>query len=217
MTKSQLEAELAALRERELTYRLLLDDSSDPIFCFYRDGTYKYINRAFADYMRMPQEAIIGKRIWDIFSKEEADMRFAAVKWVYENGQTKVIEVRVPTVEGDRFFITTVKPCFDAKDEVFLVICISKDITERKRIEQERERLIEELREAQHNIRTLEGIIPICASCKKIRDDKGAWSQVETYVANHTNAEFSHGICPDCVKELYPEYARQREAEGGDK
>jgi hypothetical protein len=57
-------------------------------------------------------------------------------------------------------------------------------------------------------IKTLQGIIPICAQCKKIRDDKGYWEQVELYVSKHTKAQFSHGICPACAKELYPEYIK---------
>ena len=63
-----------------------------------------------------------------------------------------------------------------------------------------------QLQEALDNIKTLKGFIPICASCKKIRDDEGFWEQVEVYVRDHTEAEFSHGICPDCAHELYPEF-----------
>jgi phosphoserine phosphatase RsbU/P len=66
---------------------------------------------------------------------------------------------------------------------------------------------IEELRQALDQIKTLRGILPICASCKKIRDDQGYWNQVEVYVREHTEAEFSHGICPECVRKLYPEWA----------
>lgn len=77
-----------------------------------------------------------------------------------------------------------------------------------------RELLIAELRLAQHNIRTLEGILPICSSCKKIRDEQDTWVQVESYVSRHTSAEFSHGICPECVEKLYPEL--RRKADGGD-
>ena len=62
-----------------------------------------------------------------------------------------------------------------------------------------------QLQEALDNIKTLKGFIPICANCKKIRDDEGFWEQVEVYVRDHTEAEFSHGICPDCMQELYPE------------
>ena len=65
---------------------------------------------------------------------------------------------------------------------------------------------VEELREALDQIKTLRGIVPICMNCKKIRDDQGFWNQVEVYVCAHTEAEFSHGICPECMKELYPEY-----------
>jgi len=68
----------------------------------------------------------------------------------------------------------------------------------------ERRQSAESLQKAFDQIKTLRGIIPICAKCKKIRDDQGYWNQVETYVHDHTEAEFSHGICPDCMKKLYP-------------
>ena len=67
----------------------------------------------------------------------------------------------------------------------------------------------EELLKALDQIKTLRGIVPICANCKKIRDDQGYWTQVEVYVRDHTEAEFSHGICPDCLERLYPEYAQE--------
>jgi DNA-binding response OmpR family regulator len=67
---------------------------------------------------------------------------------------------------------------------------------------------IEELREALDHIKTLQGILPICSFCKKIRDDQGYWSQVEGYISKHTDAQFSHGICPECLKQHYPEFAK---------
>ena len=67
---------------------------------------------------------------------------------------------------------------------------------------------VEELRQALDQIKTLRGIVPICASCKKIRDDQGFWNQVEVYVHDHTEADFSHGICPECMKKLYPEFVQ---------
>lgn len=75
-----------------------------------------------------------------------------------------------------------------------------------------------ELEQALAEINALQGIIPICASCKKIRDDRGYWNQLEVYISQHSGAEFSHGICPDCAKELYPQHyervsARMAEAE----
>jgi hypothetical protein len=69
--------------------------------------------------------------------------------------------------------------------------------------------LIVELQEALANIKTLKGLIPICASCKKIRDDKGFWKHVEEYVHDHTEAEFTHGICLDCAQKLYGDFLKK--------
>jgi YesN/AraC family two-component response regulator len=81
---------------------------------------------------------------------------------------------------------------------------------ERQRHQQERDNLIVELQEALATIKTLHGILPICSSCKKIRDDKGAWTQMEAYITEHTDAEFSHGICSECAQKLYPEYFKRK-------
>lgn len=75
---------------------------------------------------------------------------------------------------------------------------------------EQRMALITELQDALSEIKTLSGLLPICASCKKIRDDTGYWSQIEVYIRDHSNAEFSHGICPDCVRELYPELGEMK-------
>jgi diguanylate cyclase (GGDEF)-like protein/PAS domain S-box-containing protein len=129
------------LHQSELNYRLLLDESSDPIFTFFPDGQYRYVNKAFADGVGKRTDEIIGKKIWDVFPKDEADKRFAAVKWVFENGITKVLEVRVPRPDGDTYYLTTVKPILNKKNDVVSVICISKEITDRKRMEQELQNL----------------------------------------------------------------------------
>lgn len=83
---------------------------------------------------------------------------------------------------------------------------INWDMTEDKRNEQELKDLISKLQGAIDEIKTLRGIVPICSHCKKIRDDKGFWEQVEAYVGKHTGAKFSHGVCPDCLNEHYSKY-----------
>ncbi|HWW94873.1 MAG TPA: PAS domain S-box protein, partial [Vicinamibacteria bacterium] len=83
------------------------------------------------------------------------------------------------------------------------LLAIVTDVTERKQMTAERERIIAELKEALASVKTLRGLIPICASCKKIRDDKGYWSQVEVYVRDRSEAQFSHGICPECRLKIY--------------
>ncbi|MEW5733281.1 MAG: DUF3365 domain-containing protein [Thermodesulfobacteriota bacterium] len=74
------------------------------------------------------------------------------------------------------------------------------------REQKQRDDLIAELRTALSEVKTLRGFIPICASCKKIRDDQGYWNQLEQYITEHSGAQFSHGICPDCMKKLYPDF-----------
>ena len=85
------------------------------------------------------------------------------------------------------------------------VEALRAEVLERKQAEEERERLIAELRDALASVKTLSGMLPICASCKKIRNDKGYWDQLEKYISAHTDAIFSHGICPDCAHRLYPD------------
>ncbi len=90
-----------------------------------------------------------------------------------------------------------------------MIESIDREITERKRIEAEKEKLISELRKALATIRTLHGILPICSYCKKIRDDKGSWNQLEAYISEHTDAKFSHGLCSECEKKLYSKYQKE--------
>jgi PAS domain S-box-containing protein len=83
---------------------------------------------------------------------------------------------------------------------------LTGEIAERKKMEEERIKLVSELQDALDNVKTLRGLIPICASCKKIRDDNGYWNQIEAYLSKHSLAEFSHSICPQCAKMMYPKY-----------
>lgn len=70
---------------------------------------------------------------------------------------------------------------------------------------------VEELRAALEQIKTLRGMLPICANCKKIRNDQGYWKQVEVYIAEHSDVTFTHGICPDCLRKLYPDYCDKKD------
>ncbi len=79
-------------------------------------------------------------------------------------------------------------------------------IQKRRHIEAEREELIGQLQAALKKVKTLSGLLPVCASCKKVRDDKGYWSQIDAYITEHSEAEVSHSLCPDCAQRLYPEY-----------
>jgi len=115
-------------------------------------------------------------------------------------------------VEGDkkRHFIVTATALFDPQGNQVGIIETFQDITARRLLEGEKEKLIGQLSSALEKVKLLSGFLPICASCKKIRDDKGYWTQIETYIKNHSEAEFSHGICPECAEKLYGEYAKRK-------
>jgi PAS domain-containing protein len=83
------------------------------------------------------------------------------------------------------------------------------DVTDRHRAEAEQERLVQELQSALARVRLLSGLLPICANCKSIRNDEGYWKQIESYISSHSEATFSHGICPACLHKLYPELEQQ--------
>jgi PAS domain S-box-containing protein len=100
-------------------------------------------------------------------------------------------------------------PIFEGDGNMVQMIEYCVDISERKRAAEEREKLILDLQHALHEVKTLSGLLPICASCKKIRDDKGYWNNLEMYISEHSSAEFSHGLCPGCAQELYPDYFKK--------
>jgi PAS domain-containing protein len=104
------------------------------------------------------------------------------------------LEVRATAIH-DRWF------------EVAGRLLVIRDITAEKAIQKEKEDLIAELRTALQQVQTLEGLLPICAGCKKIRDDHGYWTHVESYLADHANLRFTHGLCPECAKKFFPEVA----------
>ena len=205
MNRDELLVELNKLRDSEAHYRILLDESMDPTFSFYADGTYRYVNKAFANGAGKPLGEIIGSTIWDVFEKDEADKRFAVVKKVFAEGRTEEIEVRVPLPSGDTYYLTTAKPIFNDAGAVETVICTSKNITKRILGEIALREEHEKLKKAMDEIKVLSGLLPICSSCKKIRDDKGYWNQIEAYIQENSEAKFSHSICKECAKKLYPD------------
>lgn len=86
---------------------------------------------------------------------------------------------------------------------------------QRKIIQEKRESALAERENALKDVRILRGFLPICASCKKIRDDKGYWTQIEEYIRTHSEADFSHGLCQDCMEKLYPQYVKKKNIETG--
>jgi len=202
----------ADLLRRMEVLRTVLDESTDPIFNILADGTYRYVNRAFSTPFGREPHQVIGRRIHDLFAPDEAEKRMAVVRQAFATGRAIVFDVRVPTPAGDTYYITSVKPIPGPDGQVESVVCISKDITARKKEEQERLDLIESLKAALQEVRTLSGLLPICSYCRKVRDDDGYWTQIEHYVRTHSKADFTHGICPECREEHFREVMGDPEA-----
>jgi PAS domain S-box-containing protein len=109
-----------------------------------------------------------------------------------------------------RYHLVNASPLVNPAGERWGGIAVFTDITERKQAAEAQAALLAELQQALKENKTLRGLIPICAHCKKIRDDTGFWQQVDVYVRAHTEAEFTHSICPPCSEKLYAEYVQSR-------
>lgn len=135
----------------------------------------------------------------DYASRHTVDM-FSEMMAVMSNGITR----RFPELPYDDVYLSVTIAPFPLG-----AIIISEDITERKNAERDRLALIADLRRALDEVETLRGLLPICASCKKIRDDKGYWNHIEVYISSHANVDFTHTLCPECIRHFYPDYWRK--------
>ena len=99
--------------------------------------------------------------------------------------------------------LITVDPLYNDKGDMTGAVHIARDINKQIEFQDEKERLFTELKNALAHVKKLSGLLPICAHCKKIRDDQGYWNQIDSYIEKHSEAKFSHGICQECVDKLY--------------
>jgi PAS domain S-box-containing protein len=170
------------------------------------EGRIRYINDAFLKAFEYPdKQDVLGRNAAEIFASEEI-RRFSDVKAFIDATRGETEEFTVLRKNGSKFIVEVSSSNVNNPDgQIVGRMASFVDITQRKRMETEKERLIEKLQDAITNIKTLRGLIPICAHCKNVRDDKGFWHKVEVYVRDHSEAQFTHGICPKCVQELYPD------------
>jgi PAS domain S-box-containing protein len=187
-------------------YKRLVEGSLDIVYIFSNKRGGLYWSPRVKDVLGYEVESLKKNRfLWyeSIHSDDKGNVDRAILE--FSKGRGFSIEYRIKDKSGnwhwlfDRF-IGKLKE----KDEI-IIEGLATDITERKNAEIELMEKNLELERLVSEIRTLRGIIPICANCKKIRTDKGAWTRFEAYISEHSYAEFSHGICPTCKKKLYPD------------
>jgi len=181
--------------------RLLIEGSKDAIAIIDQNGKVFTANTQFADMLGYSEEEVYQLHIWD---------------WATQVNQEQILELAEDVSKVSHHFETQHR-CKDGRiidveissnGGVYggknLILGICRDITDRKMAELEKNALIDKLEKALAEIKILRGFIPICANCKNIRNDKGYWQQIEQYIQDRSDAQFSHSLCPKCAKELYP-------------
>ncbi|MBA4391425.1 MAG: hypothetical protein C0399_10885 [Syntrophus sp. (in: bacteria)] len=190
------------LRESEEALSSLINATDETLLLADTEGNILVANEVVARRLGKHVRELIGTSLYDSFPPDVAKKRKKQHDEIVRTGKP----ARFEDERAGRTFETFAYPVFSDKRDVSKIAIFAKDITERKGTEEEREKLISELQEALTRVKTLGGLLPICSSCKKIRDDKGYWNQIEVYIRDHSEADFSHGICPECSKIMYPDF-----------
>ena len=188
----------------------ILETTNALIVVLDTSGRILRLNRAIEHLAGFSSLESVGNIFWEEFLAPEERTIFSsrfegtpAANFPFE-AQTRL----KAKCGGERHILWSSNAIPDEEGGSEFVIVTGIDITALKEAEREKEALIQELKTALSNVKTLRGLLPMCASCRKIRDDHGYWQQVETYIRDHSDADFTHGICPECAKRLYPEYAK---------
>ena len=189
------------LKDEVVQRRILVDQSRDGIVILDQEGKVYEANRRFAAMLGYNVSEVRQLSVWD---------------WDFQWSKARLLEMlRKVDDAGDHFETvhkrkdgTLCEVEISTNGAVYqnrkLVFCVCRDITERKQAEDDRKQLIQELQTALAEVKTLRGIIPICTQCKKIRNDDGYWQRVEQYIEERSDVLFTHGICEECAKKLYP-------------
>jgi PAS domain S-box-containing protein len=193
------------LTESEERYRSLFEDSRDPIYTVSTEGVILDANQAAFGLFGYPGPEMLGMRAAALYAAPADRARFE--EEMSRTGSVRNFEVRLKKKDGSLLDCLCTASLRRSRPDnaVAGYHAIIRDITLDKISEAEKLELIRELVSALESVRTLKGLIPICASCKKIRDDRGYWNRLEEYLEAQTGAVFSHGLCPECQKSFEEE------------
>jgi len=181
----------------------IVESTDDAIYGKNLNGTIVSWNKAAERILGYSANEILGHSVSILYPVDRRDELIDIMERIKRGQRVGLYETA--RLRKDGHFIpvsVTISPVLDGDGKVVGASAITRDITRRREDEAERVKLIEELTESLKQVKTLRGLLPICASCKRIRDDQGYWQQVETYLADHTEADFTHGICPDCLEKF---------------
>ena len=183
----------------------LLDLAHDAILVRDPDATIRYWNSGSEKTYGWTKEEALGKKSHELLQTQFPTSLEDIVSCTLTTGQwdgelKHITQSGMPIVVASRWGVHK-----NSDGDLLGFLEINRDITKRLMLVEERERLIDDLQDALANIKTLTGLLPTCASCRRIQNSKGNWEQMEFYIQKHSEAKFSHGICPECAKRLYPD------------
>jgi len=207
------------LQTSELKYRnqanfldMVLENSPFAMQVMDTKGVIIRANQALRDILNVTDDMIVGKynvlhdeniedqKLMPVVEAVFNDLKSARFIMFWTGAKAGDVDL---SIANEHWIDVAMFPITDEVGKLVNVVCQYVDITERKQAEEHRDKLIAELEKALSEVKKLSGLLPICSHCKKIRDDKGYWNQIEGYIQKHSDAEFSHGMCPECSDELY--------------
>ena len=186
------------MAERERTEKALLATQAaipDMLFSMSLEGVYRSYVPAKGLQPYVSPEVFLGRNIREILPAAVAETTLAHMQEASRTGDAQAFEYALDLPGRREEYEARIVP--KDEDEVLILV---REVTVRRTLEREKDELIRKLSETLEQVKALTGLLPICAWCRRVRDDDGYWKQVEAFVAERTNAEFSHGICPECLK-----------------
>ncbi len=189
-------------------FRHAFEGANDGMCIVEPSGKLVRVNQQMADMLGYPKEEIEGRMVEDFAAPESRDVSAGFIrKSVSREVESSVFEKAYRAKNGGLVYGQVASSLIrDSEGNPLFFISHVRDITARKQVEQERELLLEQLLKALADIKRLEGILPICSFCKNIRTDDGEWEPVDRYIAQHSAAQPSHSLCPNCLAKHYPEF-----------
>ena len=210
LRRIELEAynELTAMKQKMST---LLENMPGMAYQCHNDGkdlVMEYVSDGALQLTGFSQKELVGSKgiiFGSLIHPADAVMVRETIKKATLNKTKYRLEYRIRHINGNYRWVWEQGKLVDSEDSDGLLEGFICDFSDRKKHEEEKDIALRRLQNVIDEIKTLRGIIPICSSCKNIRNDKGAWEQLEAYINKHTEANFSHGICPDCIRKIYPD------------
>jgi len=188
----------------------------DPMFIIDEEGTYIEVLGGIERNLYDSVDYLKKKRVHDVLPTAIADRFILTIKKAIDSNSLQIVEYELTSINmnlnpmdgpsSPQWYEGRVFPFRLSSERKPVVMWIAINITEKKRALIERDKTTKKLKKALKEIKTLRGILPLCSHCKKIRDDKGYWEQVDVYIHQHTEANISHGICPECAKKHCPDF-----------